>query len=91
METYGYIKMILLEFMEVKGGADQDDNCAIIPVEDGKAVIYRSPNQYGEYGIHKIKAVGFELVHDNKLVGEVPIEKYIKQGIFRPRIFFFRK
>ena len=64
----------IVEFMEVKGGADQDDNCAIIPVEDGKAVIYRSPNQYGEYGIHKIKAVGFELVHNNKLVGEVPMK-----------------
>ena len=40
--------------MEVKGGADQDDSVAIIPVEDGRAVIYRNPNQYGEYGIHKI-------------------------------------
>ena len=81
LDSYGNIwihENDIEEFMEVKGGADQDDSCAIIPVEGGKAVMYRNPNQYGEYGIHKIKTDGFELKHEIKLVDGVPI-KDIKQ------------
>jgi len=60
------------EYLSILGGADQDDSVVIIPVEDNKAVIYRNPNQYGEYLI-------VNLLHDdeiiinaaNKLVGHV--------------------
>ncbi len=60
------------EFMEVKGGADQDDGFAIVPVENNKAVIYRNPNQYGEYGIHKINYENISVEKVNNLVGTVP-------------------
>lgn len=60
------------EFMEVKGGADQDDSVAIIPVEGNNTVIYRNPNQYGEYGIHKINYENIAVEKVNKLVGTVP-------------------
>jgi|GEM_PF-1230735 len=60
------------EFMQIKGGADQDDGVAIIPVEENKAVIYRNPNQYGEYGIHKINYENITVEKVNKLVGTVP-------------------
>jgi len=60
------------EYLSILGGADQDDSVVIIPIEDNKAVVYRNPNQYGEYLI-------VNLMHDdeiiinavNKLVGHV--------------------
>ncbi len=61
--------------MQVKGGADQDDSVAIIPVEGNKAVIYRNPNQYGEYGIHAIKYEGVTVAALNKITGEIPYKK----------------
>ncbi|NLH60722.1 MAG: hypothetical protein GX452_04900 [Ignavibacteriales bacterium] len=63
------------EFLSVKGGADLDDNAAIIPVEDGKAVIFRNPNQYGEYGIHRIVGEGVEFKVKHLLQGTVPMKK----------------
>ncbi len=65
----------IVEFMIVKGGADQDDSVAIIPIEDSRAVIYRNPNQHGEYGIHRIISSDVELKHVNKIIGEVPIKE----------------
>lgn len=62
----------VIEFMEVKGGADQDDGVAVIPIEYNQAVIYRNPNQYGEYGIHKIDYENITVEKVNKLVGTVP-------------------
>ncbi len=67
------------EFMEVKGGADQDDSVAIIPIENSEAVIYRNPNQYYEYGIHKIVYDNIEVEKINKLVGEIPLKKTEKK------------
>jgi hypothetical protein len=61
----------VIEFMEVKGGADMDDGVAIIPVENDQAVIYRNPNQFGEYGIHKISYENITVDKINKLVGTV--------------------
>jgi len=69
----------VIEFMAVKGGSDMDDSIAIIPIEDGKAVIYRNPNQYSEYGIHKIISSDVELKHQYKLIGEVPIKEIIEE------------
>lgn len=63
------------EFLEIKGGADMDDSAAVIPVKDNKAVIYRNPNQYGEYGIHKIIYDGIEVKKENKLIGIIPYKK----------------
>lgn len=40
---------------KILGGADQDDNVVIIPLPDNKAVIYRNPNQFGEYQIVNIE------------------------------------
>jgi len=79
----------VIEFMAVKGGADQDDSVCIIPIEDDKVVIYRNPNQMGEYGIHKIKSFDVELKHVHKLVGNVPIKeiKEEKEGVARDFLF----
>ena len=63
------------EFLEIKGGADMDDATAIIPVEDNKAVIYRNPNQYGEYGIHKMVYDGIEIKEVNKIIGAIPYKR----------------
>lgn len=63
------------EFMEIKGGADMDDGVAIIPVENNKAVIYRNPNQFGEYGIHKINYENITVDKVNKLIGYVPLKQ----------------
>jgi len=63
---------IVTEFMEIKGGADMDDGVAIIPVENDQAVIYRNPNQFGEYGIHKINYENISVEKVNNLVGTVP-------------------
>lgn len=60
------------EYLSILGGADQDDSVVMIPVQDNKAVVYRNPNQHGEYLI-------VNLLHDdeviikatNKLVGTV--------------------
>ncbi len=68
----------IIPFMAVKGGADQDDSVAIIPIEGSRAVIFRNPNQFSEYGIHKIISNDVELKHVNKIVGEIPI-KQIKE------------
>lgn len=65
----------VVEFMEIKGGADMDDGVAIIPIENDQAVIYRNPNQYGEYGIHKINYDSIDVEKVNKLVGYVPLKK----------------
>lgn len=61
-------------FMLIKGGADQDDGVGIIPVEDNKAVIYRNPNQYGEYGIYPIEYNEVDISARSKVIGTVPIK-----------------
>ncbi len=53
------------------GNGDQDDSAGIIPVEEGKAVIYRNPNQYGEYVIKDIKYEGITVERINKLIGSI--------------------
>ena len=65
--------------LKILGGADFDDGVAVIPIEDGKAVIYRNPNQYGEYIIVDITADDgvFDSNHSNRIVGEVPQKKIV--------------
>ena len=64
--------------MKVLGGADQDDSIAIIPIKDNKAVIYRNPNQFGEYLILKVrtdKGVIDNKEQPAKLVGSIPTKE----------------
>ena len=68
---------IVEDFLAVKGGADLDDSAGIIPVTEGKAVIYRNPNQYGEFGIHTISYEGFSPSALNVLVGKIPLKASI--------------
>ena len=70
--------------MKILGGADQDDSLAIIPLEDDKAVIYRNPNQFGEFLIVNIKYDKEieEIINRTeraKQVGRVPIKKIKKE------------
>ena len=64
--------------MKVLGGADQDDSIAIIPLANDQAVVYRNPNQFGEFLILNVKAD--EVVFDSKeqrakLIGNIPIKE----------------
>ena len=56
--------------LKIIGGADMDDSVGIIPIEGKKAVLYRNPNQYGEYLIKSIKYFGD--LKENVLVGSIP-------------------
>lgn len=66
---------ILIDTFKVLGGADQDDNVAIIPLPENKAVIYRNPNQFGEYQIIEIKYESIEITQTAKIMGSVPVKK----------------
>ncbi len=67
----------ITEFLDVKGGGDLDDNGAIIPVSVDEAVIFRNPNQYGEYGLHRITYDGIEIKGYNRIIGKVPFKKRV--------------
>jgi len=71
----------IVRFMEIKGGADQDDSVGIIPVQGGQAVIYRNPNQYGECGVYPIVFDGLTISGTNTMLAELPTrpEKDIEQ------------
>lgn len=62
----------ITELTRILGGADEDDNISIVPLEDGKALLYRNPNQKGEYVITDIRYEGIEVTDYNKLVGSIP-------------------
>lgn len=62
----------LPDTLSILGGADLDDALNLMGIEAGQAVIYRNPNQYGEYIIRKIKFLFDNQSETNKLVGEVP-------------------
>ncbi len=67
--------------LKILGGADFDDGVAIIPIEDGKVVVYRNPNQYGEYIIVDITADDevFSCNHSNRVIGNVPQKKVVSK------------
>ncbi len=56
--------------LKIIGGADMDDSVGIISIEGKKAVLYRNPNQYGEYLIKTLRS--FNEVKENILVGSIP-------------------
>lgn len=67
---------IIEPFLEIKGGADLDDSAGIIPIENNRVIIYRNPNQYGEYGIHTITYLDdLEPTTLNTLNGTIPLKK----------------
>ncbi|CAG0943362.1 hypothetical protein BROC_02266 [Candidatus Brocadiaceae bacterium] len=63
----------IVRFMEIKGGADQDDSVGIIPVQGGQAVIYRNPNQFGECGVYPIVFDGLTISGTNTMLSELPV------------------
>jgi len=74
-----WIPQNLIEsILEILGGGDLDDNAAVIPLEDGKAVFYRNPNQYGEYVIYPVIGDGVNFHKTNHLAGQVPQKKLKK-------------
>lgn len=70
----------------VIGGADQDDNLAIVPVDKGKAVLYRSPNQQGEYIIVDITSDDgvIDSSDSNRIVGNVAQKKVFTSKKVKP-------
>lgn len=63
------------------GGADFDDSVGIIPVEDNKAIIYRNPNQYGEFINYKIIYSGVKVEAGHKITGSFPIKNSVSDRI----------
>jgi len=66
----------------IHGGADQDDSFAVIQIADGKALLYRNPNQYGEVSIYT-NATNNTITHNDRtentyvqVIGSLP-EKVI--------------
>lgn len=67
---------IIESFLEIKGGADLDDSAGIVPIENNRAILYRNPNQYGEYGIHTITYLDdLKPTVVNKINGIIPPKK----------------
>lgn len=69
----------LEETLSILGGADLDDGLNFIGIEDNKAVIYRNPNQFGEYVIKKVVHTDVEFGSVHKIIGEVPQKKVIRE------------
>ncbi|MBA4316771.1 MAG: hypothetical protein C0412_00065 [Flavobacterium sp.] len=70
------------EYLSILGGADMDDSVVIIPIEDGKAVIYRNPNQYGEYLIVNFEHDPEIIITDvNRVIGIVPQKKCKEESV----------
>ena len=42
------------EIHDRHGGSDEDDPFVFIPLQDGRTLAYRSPNQYGEVGVYNV-------------------------------------
>ena len=59
------------KYCSILGGADQDDNISVVPLEDGKALLYRNPNQKGEFIITDIIYDGINVTEFNVLKGSV--------------------
>ncbi len=78
LDKYGnfWINSELVEKMfKILGGADQDDNVAIIPVAKDKAVIYRNPNQFGEFQVIDLEYDGINVKNFAKLIGSIPTKQ----------------
>jgi hypothetical protein len=68
-------------YLSILGGADMDDSVVIIPIEDNKAVIYRNPNQYGEYLIVNLTHDAEIIISEaNTLIGSVPQKKCVEDN-----------
>lgn len=59
------------KYCAILGGADQDDNISVVPLNDGKALLYRNPNQKGEYIITDIIYDDIDVTEFNVLKGSV--------------------
>jgi hypothetical protein len=78
VDEYGNVWFTAYEIekrLKILGGADMDDAVGIIPIQEGKSVIYRNPNQYGEYLSTDTKF--FSRVKENVVIGNVP-QKRVK-------------
>lgn len=78
LDKYGNLwvnKNLVCDTFKILGGADQDDNVVIIPLPENKAVIYRNPNQFGEYQIIDIEYDSVEINRTAKIIGNVPVKK----------------
>ncbi|NPV10602.1 MAG: hypothetical protein HPY57_02265 [Ignavibacteria bacterium] len=63
---------LLPKMFKVLGGADQDDSVVIIPVKGGEAIIYRNPNQFGEYQKLKLQTDGVDVKFVYGIKGLIP-------------------
>lgn len=84
LDNYGnlwFCPNSVIDDLKILGGADQDDSIAIIPVEDNKSVLYRNPNQKGEYLIRNIS--GNRPKKEHKIVGSLEVKK---AKLSRPKI-----
>ena len=61
----------LEEDLGILGGADLDDLLALIPVKDGKVIIYRNPNQIGEYIEKNLMLREVKIRHNNEKISDL--------------------
>jgi len=60
------------ELTRILGGGDQDDNISLCPLENSQALLFRNPNQRGEFVIVDISYEGVSVSEVNKLIGTIP-------------------
>ena len=68
-------------YASILGGADMDDMISVIPLEEGKALLYRNPNQKGEYVITDIVYDGIDVNEFNSIKALIP-QKEISTSTF---------
>ena len=56
-------------FMQLHGGADNDDGFVCIPIAGDRVLLYRNPNQIGEWSVMRIQSsdVRFDVINDIQL------------------------
>lgn len=67
------------KYCSILGGADQDDSISVVPLENGKALLYRNPNQKGEFVITDIDYDGVEVNEFNTLVDSIPLKEVVAE------------
>lgn len=78
LDRYGNLFIhpeLLPNMAKILGGMDLDDNLVVIPLPENKAVIYRNPNQLGEYQIIDIAYDGIEITETANKLGTMPVKK----------------
>ncbi|HOJ19708.1 MAG TPA: hypothetical protein PLT92_14185 [Ignavibacteriaceae bacterium] len=71
----------IVEYMHILSGGDQDDSAVVIPVEGNRAVLFRNPNQSGEYLIANFTHdPELEITHESRIIGSVTQKVFLEMN-----------